>query len=397
MVHGFQVSQWGSHDNVHQPRTSPLALLQEIGSALGLSPLADCEKYNDSPRGLRKLRQAILDGARAHGELFRWLMRHRRWDVFCAVFAAPHCVGHRFWRFMDPSWPDYRDGELADTIESAYRAVDSEIDRMLAVAGDQTRVLAVAAHGMGPLYHASWNLDQILDLLGFNGERRSRGKSVGNVNPWRILKMTIPSRLQYLIKESLPRALQDYLVFRWYAAGRKYAGRRVFAVPNNDNAGAIRISVAGRDRKGLVDPAEEYRRLRDEIAKALRELTDPITGRPVVEEVISLHEKYAGPHVSGLPDLAVRWNHSFPWRAVHSPRFGTLPVPCQDLRSGSHGPRGFLIAAGPGIPAGAELEGCSIYDIAPTILQAAGVPVPETMDGRPLTALCRQLSAAIAR
>jgi arylsulfatase A-like enzyme len=36
------------------------------------------------------------------------------------------------------------------------------------------------------------------------------------------------------------------------------------------------------------------------------------------------------------------------------------------------------------VPAGIELTGHSIYDIAPTVLELAGVQAPEDLDGRPL-------------
>ena len=85
-----------------------------------------------------------------------------------------------------------------------------------------------------------------------------------------------------------------------------------------------------------------------------------------------------------LPDLAVEWDASFPWSALHSPRLGTLEIRPQDARSGSHTTHGFLLAAGPGVPAGAELRGHSTLDIAPTVLAGAGVPLPSHLDGRPI-------------
>ncbi len=391
LVHGFGVVSWGTHENIHSPRTSPCSLLAQIESTVGKHPVEDCEKYGHNLQARQKLREAILDGIYTHGKLFRWLMKTHSWNVFFAVFSAPHCVGHHFWGFMDPVGLGYQEGDphhLADTIELAYRAIDSEIGKMMAMAGEHTRVLAFAAHGMGPLYHASWNLTEILDLLGFNGQgRTSSEQRFGKVNPWRILKMIVPSKLQYRIKDSLPKRWQDHLLFLWYAGRRSYAGRRVFAVPNNDNAGAIRISVVGRDHKGLVHPGEEYRQLSDEITKAMYELTDPVTGRAIVQEVFQVQEKYHGPSVKELPDLAIRWDHSYPWHAVHSPRFGTLRLRRQDSRSGAHSAYGFVIATGPGLPAGIELDGYSIYDIAPTVLHVAGVPIPEVMDGQPRLAL----------
>jgi predicted AlkP superfamily phosphohydrolase/phosphomutase len=85
-----------------------------------------------------------------------------------------------------------------------------------------------------------------------------------------------------------------------------------------------------------------------------------------------------------MPDLAVLWDSSFVWNAVRSPRFGTLTIPRQDARTGSHTPSSFLLATGPGIGAGTTLVGGSILDVAPTILATAGVAVPPEMDGAPL-------------
>ncbi len=49
-------------------------------------------------------------------------------------------------------------------------------------------------------------------------------------------------------------------------------------------------------------------------------------------------------------------------------------------------PDGVVLLAGPGIRAGARIEGATLYDIAPTILDAMGLAVAEDMDGRPLRA-----------
>jgi predicted AlkP superfamily phosphohydrolase/phosphomutase len=91
--------------------------------------------------------------------------------------------------------------------------------------------------------------------------------------------------------------------------------------------------------------------------------------------VTALHDVYHGPYVDRLPDLAVLWDSSFRWNAVSSPHLGTLQVRQQDQRVGSHTPRSFLLASGPGVPRGAAVTGRSILDVAPTVLAAAGVAV----------------------
>ncbi|MDH3628806.1 MAG: alkaline phosphatase family protein [Acidobacteriota bacterium] len=60
---------------------------------------------------------------------------------------------------------------------------------------------------------------------------------------------------------------------------------------------------------------------------------------------------------------------------------GFLPRPGQNP-SGDHQPEGILIAAGPGVPAGADLGEIRQLDFAPTVLAALDLPVAEDMPGR---------------
>jgi predicted AlkP superfamily phosphohydrolase/phosphomutase len=398
---GFQVTNWGAHATKTARASSPPGLLDEIDRRHGAHPVGDCDAVDDNPKALAGLRDRILEGVRIHGALFRDLLERESWDVFFASFSAPHCIGHHYWHWVDPTHP--RHGEvdthgLADSIERVYRAVDTELGKLLDAVGPETRVIVVAGHGMGPIYHASWNLPEMLELLGYAGKpaRRAQGEggAEGNadagrdakVNPWRIVKMVVPGKVQYAIKGVLPKRLQDELLFRWYAGGRNWKRHRAFAVPNNDSVGAIRVNVRGRDRHGMVEPGAEYEQVCRDIAQALEELVDPETGRKVVRRVTLTHEEFSGPYLDGLPDITVLWDQSFPWHSVHSPRLGTLRIKRQDSRAGSHTPRGFVLVSGPGIAPGGTIEGASLYDVAPTILDAAGVQAPADMDGRPFTA-----------
>jgi predicted AlkP superfamily phosphohydrolase/phosphomutase len=392
LANGFQVFNWGTHEPCQKGAlTDPPELLSEIRSRFGHYPADDCEKYGFDGRSVARLRRDILAGVAQHGELFRWLMESQDWDLFVCCFCEAHCAGHHFWGYMDPSYPQHSETNtqgLADTVEQTYRAIDREIGQMVALAGNETQVFVFAAHGMGPLYHASWNLNEILDLLGY-GKQRSTGACLensrsGKINPWRTLKRLIPGPLQYAIKESLPKHLQNQLVFLWYTGGVSYRHRQAFAVPHNDLVGAIRIGVRGRDHSGVVDAGPKYRAICNDIAEALRELVDPVSGRRVVRKVTFLRDKYHGPFVERLPDLAVLWETSFNWSSLHSPRFGTLKITRQDRRSGSHSPNSFMLAVGPGIPVGAEITGCSSLDISTTILEAAGVSVPDSIEGKSL-------------
>jgi predicted AlkP superfamily phosphohydrolase/phosphomutase len=388
-LNGFEI-RWGTHAAQGPRFSTPASILCEVDRRFGRHPAGECDSAT-SERGRKALRRRLLEGVRAHGELFRHCIEMRDWEVLIAVFAAPHCAGHIYWHDMDPTHPQHDPEDrnrLADTIEEVYCAVDREVGAMIDAAGPGLRVYAVSAHGMGPLYHASWNLPDMLDYWGY-GRGSKEHQPIekprpGSVNLWRLLRMVVPGRLQYATYAALPQRLQNELVFRFYRGNRSWDQCRAFAVPNNDMVGAIRINLKGRDPNSIVEPGMEYERVCDDICAALAELKDPLTGRPVVKHISRIQRELRGPYLDRLPDITVFWDASFPWSSVHSPRFGTVQLRDQDSRSGSHTAHGFLIAAGDGIPRGATICGASIYDIVPTIMDAAGLRAPAACEGHPL-------------
>ncbi|HEX5229748.1 MAG TPA: alkaline phosphatase family protein [Bryobacteraceae bacterium] len=387
-MEGVYLANWGTHATKTARASHPAGLLDEINRRFGPHPVGECDAVDANPKALGKLRERILEGVRVRGELCRWLLARERWDVFFAAFSESHCAGHHFWQFLDPSHPNYdaadRNG-LRDTMQQVYQAIDREIGRMLDSAGDM-RCLVFSGHGMGPIWHASWNLQEILDRLGLGrigAPNLTQDAREAGANPWRILKKVMPGRLQYAIKAILPLGIQNELIFRWYAGPRHWTGCRAIAVPNNDSVGAIRILVDGRDRHGLV-AREDYENMCDAIAAALEELRDPATGRNVVLLVSKIHRDFDGPYAEGLPDLTVLWDQSFAWKEIASPALGRLRIRMQDNRSGSHTPRGFVLARGYGAAPGEDAGQATLYDVAPTVLHAAGVAQPNAMHGHPL-------------
>jgi predicted AlkP superfamily phosphohydrolase/phosphomutase len=402
-LNGFQLANWGAHATKTARASNPANLFDEVSARFGRHAVGDCDAVDAKPRALAQLRRNVVAGVKQHGDVFRWLMRERPWEVFLAGFSAPHCIGHHFWHGADETHPRHAEAiaaGLAGAIEEVYCQIDHELGEMIELAGPQTQVLVFAAHGMGPVYHASWNLPEILETLGYGLKPPRRpapaakgAERAARVNPWRLLKMTIPGAWQYRIKAMLPQSMQDQLLFRWYAGGHNWVGARAFAVPNNDAVGTIRLAVRGRDKYGVLAPGAEYQQVRADIAAALYEMKDPVSGRRVVKRVSFIHEIFHGPFLDNLPDLTVLWDQSFAWSALQSPRLGTLRLRWQDSRTGGHSIRGFVLAQGPGIARGAELFGHSIYDIAPTVLATAGVSAPPDLDGQVLRLQAQEVFA----
>ena len=386
---GVYLANWGAHASKTARASHPPELLGEIKQRFGAHPVGECDAVDPNPKALAKLRSRILEGVRVRGELYRWLLARERWDLFFAAFSEAHCAGHHFWQFLDSTHPNYDPSDrcgFRDALQSVYQAIDRELGQILELAGPDTRCLVLSGHGMGPIWHASWNLQEILDGLGFGkigAPARIEDDHVAHANPWRFIKKVVPGRLQYAIKAMLPAAIQNELIFRWYAGPRKWDGCRAIAVPNNDSVGAIRLLVEGRDRHGLI-PLANYEKCCDAIAEELNKLCDPVSGRRVVLKVTMLHREFEGPYTDDLPDIAVLWDQSFAWDQIESPALGRLKIRMQDNRSGSHTPHGFLLARGYGESPGQDLGRATLYDVAPTVLRAAGIDAPGAMRGRPL-------------
>jgi len=140
-----------------------------------------------------------------------------------------------------------------------------------------------------------------------------------------------------------------------------------------------------------VGPGAEYEALCTEISAGLCSFVDQDTGEPVVDQIARVNELYPNGRMRAhLPDLMIRWSPrpAAEHRRIVSTRYGSLAWPTPGYhpqgRSGNHWPDGFLFAAGPRLPSGTTIERAHILDLAPTVYEFLGVPVPKTMQGHSL-------------
>lgn len=165
------------------------------------------------------------------------------------------------------------------------------------------------------------------------------------------------------------------------------ARTRAVALPNN-RCGAIRLNLEGREPRGCVAPGAQAAALLEEIAAEVRALRDPRTGGPIVKSVVTAGEAFGPGHHPDVPDLLIDFRTDLGLiEECVSPRAGRIRVPVYHPnipRSGDHTVSSRLWLAGPGVPAGIELTGADVLDLAPTVLERLGVPLPEWLDGRPL-------------
>lgn len=124
--------------------------------------------------------------------------------------------------------------------------------------------------------------------------------------------------------------------------------------------------------------ADDDARLYGGVVKAYYAYVDRVIGRYLEEAGDDVTVVIASDHgFETKRDLKERWERG---EAIRT-KEGNKDVPWD------HALDGVLIVAGPGVKAGHRLPDVSVVDVAPTLLAYFGLPVPDDMDGEPVTDL----------
>ena len=326
-----------------------------------------------------------------------YLMENRPWDFFITVFLAPDRVQHTLWRHMDKDHVLHNSQEAekyGDVIFRVYRRIDEIIGELVAKLDDSVTVVIMSDHGSGP-YRRVLNLSKWLNMNGwltFKGG--GNGANLGGVwtrvlkNSYFVLKKWLPNKLKKRLATLSPD-LKHKWASRIVFSGIDWQNTRAYAVGNYGN---ISINVRGREPLGIVAPGEEYESLREEIIERLAELKDPDSGEPILDKVYRREELYSGPYMEEAPDLIVLWKDFayYTRQSVADEEVSLFELPGKFgnrtiEHSACHRLNGILIMNGKPILQGKTIE-ANITDVAPTILNTMGLPIPEDMDGTVLTA-----------
>jgi predicted AlkP superfamily phosphohydrolase/phosphomutase len=251
---------------------------------------------------------------------------------------------HGFWKFHDPRHRQHVPGNPYQSVIGDYYAyLDEEIGRVLALLDEDTIVLVASDHGA-----------QSLDG-GFA------------VNEWLCREglLTLRERPSRPTPFAVDRV--DWDKTQVWSEGGYYA--RVF------------FNVEGREPRGTI-PASRYEAFRDEMKARFEALTDD-RGRRMNTRVFRPQEIYRSVR-NVAPDLIVYFDDLW-WRSIGGVGYDSLHVQENDTGPDecNHAQFGVFVLSAPGLGRRGELEGMHILDVAPTLLDLMGRPVPEAMQGRP--------------
>jgi predicted AlkP superfamily phosphohydrolase/phosphomutase len=329
-------------------------------------------------------------------ELASWMEKHERvarhlaerhpTELFFSVVQALDHLQHLFWNEVSDQAGE---GPYTSLVDHCFRLADEIIGHRRSMLDEKTHLFLVSDHGFGPV--RQWfHVNRFLQEEGYLTLGEVEGLVLGAAAT--RLGLT-PQRLRSLVRRVDVLGLR-----RWMGRlARVTLGRQLErtltppidwsktqAVSGSPASEGIFVNLKGREPEGIVEPGAPYEALRERLVEGLRALRDPANHEPVIQAVYRREELYEGPFLDQLPDIVFDLGDG-PYLAsdvlgadqvLESLPPGTL--------QGRHRPTGVFLAAGPGIRQGVQIEGARIVDVAPTVLYALGLPVPEDMDGRPL-------------
>jgi len=322
--------------------TYPRALKQEIEALVG-EFILDVEGFRTDDKDA--LLDQIYKMTKQRFQVVRYLAKEVPWQFFMFVEMGPDRIHHGMWKYMDPRHPKYQPGsKYENTIRDYYEYLDGEIGTLLELLDDETVVLLVSDHGaqpmMGGICFNEWLIKEGYLVL---KEEPPKGHLVP------IEKLEI-----------------DWSKTKAWGSGGYY--------------GRLFLNVEGREPQGII-PRSEYEQVRNELAEKLSAITDP-QGNNI--GTVALKPEAVYHEVRNIaPDLIVYFG-DLAWRSVGSLGHGSIYTSENDTGpdDANHAKQGVLVMYDPKSDQSEELSGLHIMDVAPTILSAMGIEVPQDMEGK---------------
>jgi predicted AlkP superfamily phosphohydrolase/phosphomutase len=339
-VNGCLISSFLTPSTLSQ-YTYPVELKQEIGRVVDAEYMLDVPQFRTENK--EHLLEQIYAMADQHHKLVMHLMTSKPWDFFMHVDMGVDRIHHGFWKFFDERHPLYQQGNPFETaIRDYYIHIDRQIGERLALLDEDTVVLVVSDHGA----------QSMMGGICFNEWLKQEGYLALEYQPDGIVP--------------LEKCEIDWHKTLAWGSGGYYA--RLF------------LNVKGREPEGTIDPAD-YHRVRDELATRIAKLAGP-DGQPLGSVAYKPEEVYKA--VNNIaPDLIV-YMGNLKWRSVGSLGLNRIHTFENDTGpdDANHAQEGLYIYHDPRQQGQGLGPKQHLMDVAPTILEIMGVPVPVDMRGR---------------
>lgn len=341
MVNGISVGCFLTPSTDRQ-FTYPDSVAGELKDLVG-EYLVDVRKFRTEDKDY--LIRQIYEMTDKRFTVIKHFLKTKPWDFFMLVEIGVDRIHHGMWKYSDRTHPKYQPGNpYQNVILDYYRFIDSKIGELLSLLDDDTIVWVVSDHG---------------------AQKMDGGICI---NEWLI-------REGYLVlKEKPPGVVQiEKCEIDW---------NRTVAWGSGGYYGRVFLNVKDREPNGLINP-DEYEMVRDELSRKLELLGDP-SGKGIGTKVFKPQDLYR--ECKGVPPDLMVYFGNLRWRAVGSIGIDSIYTFENDTGpdDANHSQFGMFICYDPRNPGRGRVEGAQITDIAPTLLQEFGLPVPPDMIGKVL-------------
>jgi len=318
--------------------TYPQELGEEIISKFGRY-MFDVEFRTDKKD---ELLENIYRMTRKRFEVLNYLISTKPWDLFMFVEIGLDRIHHAFWKYMDKQHHLYTPGNpYEDAILNYYRELDSLVGELISHVDKDTVILVVSDHGA------------------------KRMKGAFCINEWLIEQGYLVLKEKPTEPTSFDKLEVDWSRTKAWGWGGYYA--RIF------------LNIAGREQQGIIPP-EDYEKEREILLEKILKISGP-QGETWQTRVIKPQEYFQ--ELNGdYPDLMVYFDELY-WRSAGTLGHGTMYLEENDTGPDDavHDFEGIFILYDPQEKAGRSVK-ASILDIAPTVLDKLGLPIPADLKGK---------------
>jgi predicted AlkP superfamily phosphohydrolase/phosphomutase len=365
-VNGFMLG--GMFVQEGRPYTYPEGLARELDEQVG-GFLPNRIRWRYMLGRFDELLDEAIVVTRQRTRVLDYLTTNKDWDVLVQVFVSPDRIQHPLMHVLDPEHPCHDPslaGRLAPRLREYWRTIDDLLGRAQRLIGPEDNLIVLSDHGLHSVHKAVY-VHEILERAGL--------ARVARAAPVQVARQRIRPLVPHSVRKRLSGNGRNRPVGSPQGmAGLQWAETRAFVTTGTSQG--VYVNVRGREPHGIVAEGDAYDRVVEEIRELLLAERDPASGRPVISEVVRGRDVYRGPYAASGPDVLYE-----PAPGYAAAKGAKRHLGSYDWFMGDHDREGILVAAGPGIRRGDQLEGASLIDIAPTVLYLSGVPIPEDMDG----------------
>lgn len=325
-------------------------------------------------------------------EVAKKLFITKDWGVFFILFSGTDWVQHiLFDKLISHDLPKDHPALIL------YEEIDNYLNYFVEKLPKNCNLIILSDHGfrtyLGTLYLNKWLEQHNLLKLKTSSNKpvyhHKLAEEYDKANSNKKLRIPLPI-LKFALALKINRVyriFQKLIPINFQVNVEPDVSNSLAYVISSESLG-IYINSTERFKDGVVN-MNEFEKIKYKLSKELKELK--FNGKKIFGNVWFRDEIHFGPQVDIGPDILFLPNTHWPTSNITSSTIlDNRPINHHDIK-------GIFLAYGPDIKKGVKIENVKIYDIAPTILNMFGIPIPKDIDGRVLKEIFKEESELAKR